>query len=200
MRKASLFAIDIPESLWRWLGAFSVLVLSALAIVPVQTLERLPAVCPFKRYFGIDCYGCGMTRALCALLHGNLRLALQYNRGVLVAFSILILCGACLALPELKKAFVLSWLFLTIITTGTLLAPVVLSQSQIARIAPRCAKKRTTGRPCFFCGMTTGFIDIVHGHILQAERANGGSVPLYAGFLGNGLCLCIFLTGKGRRS
>ena len=28
--------------------------------------------CPYKKYFGIDCFGCGMQRALIQLLKGNI--------------------------------------------------------------------------------------------------------------------------------
>jgi hypothetical protein len=36
-------------------------------------------VCQFHRLTGLNCPGCGMTRALYALLHGNFFIALQYN-------------------------------------------------------------------------------------------------------------------------
>jgi hypothetical protein len=35
--------------------------------------------CPLHHYFGILCPGCGTTRALAALLHGNLNEALRLN-------------------------------------------------------------------------------------------------------------------------
>lgn len=130
MLRESPSGID-PRIVFRCLGSISVLMLIVLAIVPLETLERYPAFCPFKRFLGIECYGCGMTRALCALLHGHARLALQYNRGVLLTFPIL-LCGACLTLPEIKKAITISWMIVTVITIGTVLAPTVLSESQIS--------------------------------------------------------------------
>lgn len=95
MLRANRSAID-PHIVLRYLGAISVLTVIVLAIMPLEALEGFPSFCPFKRFLGIQCYGCGMTRALCALLHGHGRLALQYNRGVLVVFPMLVTCGAML--------------------------------------------------------------------------------------------------------
>jgi Protein of unknown function (DUF2752) len=194
MRRASRSAIDLRLVL-RCLGAISVLTLMVLAAIPLEVFEGVPTFCPFKRFLGVECFGCGMTRALCALLHGHGQLALQYNRGVLVTFPML-LVGACFSLSDFKKAFTIAWIIVTLVTVATLLAPAMLSQSQISRITPQCERKAKTGLPCFLCGMTTGFINIAHGHWREAERANRASVPLYAGLACNGLCLIIFLSSK----
>jgi hypothetical protein len=60
-------------------------VLSALAATSAL-LYRFPPthygfypVCPIHQYTGWLCPGCGMTRALAALLRGNLREALHWN-------------------------------------------------------------------------------------------------------------------------
>src|SRR5437868_12408780 len=125
MHRASRSGID-PRIIFRCLSAISVFTLIMLAIVPLEALERYPVLCPFKRFLGIECYGCGMTRALWALLHGHAHLALQYNRGVLFAFPMLVACGACFSLPEFKKAFTISWVIVTMITLATVLAPILL--------------------------------------------------------------------------
>jgi hypothetical protein len=65
--------------------------LLSLALVPVSVIERGPGVCIFKHLFGRECLGCGLTRGLSALLHGNLAVALSYNRLVLVVFTALCL-------------------------------------------------------------------------------------------------------------
>ena len=70
-------------------AAVSAVVLLLLAAIPMDTLSGLPLVCPFKRFFGIDCYGCGMTRALSAFLHGHVQTALALNRGVLLVLPLL---------------------------------------------------------------------------------------------------------------
>ncbi len=65
--------------------------ISALLLIPVVLLA-LPAdffdegesLCPSKRFFNIECLGCGMTRALMHLLHLDIEMALYYNPGSLV--------------------------------------------------------------------------------------------------------------------
>ena len=60
-----------------------------LIIVPTSWVESLPSVCLFKAVFGVECLGCGITRALSHLFHGNFDTALQYNPRVIVAFPLL---------------------------------------------------------------------------------------------------------------
>ena len=89
MRRANRFAIR-PAILWGS-AAFSAIVLFALAVIPMEAINSFPTLCPFKRYLGIECFGCGMTRALSAFLHGNVRVAIAYNRGVLFTLPLLAL-------------------------------------------------------------------------------------------------------------
>ena len=51
---------------------------SALAVFPPTQYSFYPQ-CPIHRYFHILCPGCGTTRAIAALLHGNIAQALQLN-------------------------------------------------------------------------------------------------------------------------
>ena len=93
MRRANRFAINhgISPGLTWGLAAMSAVVLLTLAVIPMEAINSFPTFCPFKRYFGIECFGCGMTRALSAFLHGNLRVAIAYNRGVLFTLPLLAL-------------------------------------------------------------------------------------------------------------
>jgi hypothetical protein len=43
------------------------------------TATPLPAVCTFRRIFGMDCPGCGLTRAFVALAHGRLAAGWHYH-------------------------------------------------------------------------------------------------------------------------
>ncbi len=49
----------------------------------LESLENNAPGCFFKSTFGIDCPGCGMTRAFFALLKGDLMGSLAYNPGLI---------------------------------------------------------------------------------------------------------------------
>ena len=51
----------------------------------------LPELCHSRRYFGVDCPGCGMTRCFISLGHGDLISAAKYNVAGLVLFGLTVL-------------------------------------------------------------------------------------------------------------
>lgn len=63
----------VHELLWPPLG------LGALALARFAPLEGLGYHCPFHLITGLPCVGCGGTRALVALTHGELGAALALN-------------------------------------------------------------------------------------------------------------------------
>jgi hypothetical protein len=72
--------------------------IAAVAIAAAAVLWRFPPTessfyprCPIHEYLHLQCPGCGGTRALAALLHGNLAEALHWN--ALFAVLVPILAG-----------------------------------------------------------------------------------------------------------
>ncbi|HEY4381302.1 MAG TPA: DUF2752 domain-containing protein [Acidobacteriaceae bacterium] len=58
--------------------AVAVLFSAALLFYPPARIRLYPT-CPIHDFFGIDCPGCGATRALAALLHGHVTDAFHLN-------------------------------------------------------------------------------------------------------------------------
>ncbi len=56
----------------------------ALLALPADFFDEGESLCPSKRFFNVECLGCGMTRALMHLLHLDIETALYYNPGSLV--------------------------------------------------------------------------------------------------------------------
>lgn len=62
----------------------------ALAALPTRWLAAMPSVCVIRRVTGRPCPGCGMTRALSCLAHGDLRDAWRHNPRVAVVAPLLV--------------------------------------------------------------------------------------------------------------
>jgi hypothetical protein len=60
-------------------------------------------VCMFHSLTGLNCPGCGATRALYALLHGNFLLALKNNALFVVSLVALMIWGARFIFRKLKN-------------------------------------------------------------------------------------------------
>jgi hypothetical protein len=65
LRKRALITLAV------FAGGFAL----AASRLPLQ----LPSVCMFKNITGLPCSGCGMTRAFCALAHGDIHQAFHLN-------------------------------------------------------------------------------------------------------------------------
>lgn len=65
---------------WAWLLALLLFPI-LLWVLPSTYFDGAGGVvvCPSRLFFDIECYGCGMTRAITHLHHGNLEDAVYYN-------------------------------------------------------------------------------------------------------------------------
>ena len=90
-------------------GIFVVVVLAATAmgagamvfLFNPATHQFYP-VCLFHALTGLNCPGCGMTRALYALLHGNLRVALKDNALFILTLGALAVWAAQLVVRKIR--------------------------------------------------------------------------------------------------
>lgn len=80
-------------------------------------------VCPLKTMTGLDCPGCGMTRALRALTHGQLGAAADHNLLLVVALPLLIVLWALWLGRSLglTQARLITWQRSTVVTVVAVL-------------------------------------------------------------------------------
>ena len=60
-----------------------------LIILSLFVFENGYSICLFKNVFGVECPGCGMTRAVFSLLQGDLSKAYHYNKSVYLVFPVI---------------------------------------------------------------------------------------------------------------
>jgi hypothetical protein len=94
------------SSRWRRMRAFEGLALGAVAVAArlVPPDRPLPfSVCGWKALTSIDCPGCGLTRAVCHALHGDLAGSIDLHvAGPAVALALIV--GALWLLAEAATA------------------------------------------------------------------------------------------------
>lgn len=81
-----------PNRIWLpalLLGTAAMAVAAILMLMDPHVLGSVLPSCPFHRLTGLFCPGCGTTRALHALLHGNFALALGMNPLAVVAVTMM---------------------------------------------------------------------------------------------------------------
>ncbi|MCS6830761.1 MAG: DUF2752 domain-containing protein [bacterium] len=105
-------------------GVLGVVGLTAYWLQPY--VERAPTMCLFHLVTGKPCPTCGMTRATCALVHGEWAKAMSYHPLVIpfwAAMSCLLWTHFVLPLSEKTERWRRwsLWAFLTVVGTGLLL-------------------------------------------------------------------------------
>lgn len=64
---------------------------------------RLYPQCPFYQFFHLECPGCGSTRALAALLHGDIAAAMHFNGLFTMLFPVAVSYGIPLYIQFLRR-------------------------------------------------------------------------------------------------
>ncbi len=72
-------------------GVGALATVAAVGVMDPEVRGHLSPGCPFRTLTGLDCPGCGGTRALYALTQGDVGLALNHNVLTLVALPLLAL-------------------------------------------------------------------------------------------------------------
>ena len=62
-------------------------------------------LCPSKLIFNLECFGCGMTRAVMHLHHFDWNEAIYYNYAVLIVYPVLVIVWAVWTRLAWKKIF-----------------------------------------------------------------------------------------------
>lgn len=94
-----------------------------VAVAGAWLLPRgLPSLCMMKNLWGLSCPGCGMTRSVVALLHGDISGALRFHA---LGPVVLLLLGAAWGAAVFGKSLLLEHRGVTValvLFTGALLA------------------------------------------------------------------------------
>ena len=61
-----------------------------LYTIPTEGIYNGDSICIYTRIFGVECWGCGITRAIFSALYLRFAEAWEYNRFVVVVMPILI--------------------------------------------------------------------------------------------------------------
>lgn len=89
-------------------------------VIPIAGIQ-LPELCSARRWLGLECPGCGMTRSLISIMHGRLADAWRFNPAGFLVFGVIAfqipyrvwqLTRLRHGLPSLNPAWLnLSWAF-----------------------------------------------------------------------------------------
>ena len=76
------------KSLFNLLMLLSIPIVASL--IDLETLNKLPTICIYKRFFGFDCWGCGLTRSIVSIFDGEITESIRYNWKVIIVAPILL--------------------------------------------------------------------------------------------------------------
>ena len=78
------------DKIIRWLTLLFFIVTPIIfLLLPATYFDEGEALCPSKRFFDIECLGCGMTRAVMHFIHFDFDSAIYYNYGSFIVVPVL---------------------------------------------------------------------------------------------------------------
>ena len=84
--------MDRFNRLTMWLFNNGIALILVLLLAYTNSTFHIGLVCPLNNMFGIDCPGCGGTRMLVAILHGQFTKAMNYNAFLFVTAIPALMC------------------------------------------------------------------------------------------------------------
>lgn len=88
----------------------TILIVGAAVVHGGLNLLGLPSwECPIRHTLGVPCPGCGLSRAMGALLHGDWQTALTYHAFAPIFLASLIFMGVVLLLPAAPHRQIVDW-------------------------------------------------------------------------------------------
>ena len=93
----ALISITNPAIKYKWVNLLWLFALALFPIIlwliPVDTFDDTGVdLCPSKLFFDLECWGCGMTRAVMYMHHFEWRTAIFYfNYGVVIVYPALVI-------------------------------------------------------------------------------------------------------------
>jgi hypothetical protein len=61
-----------------------------LSLASLDNLSRKSSICLFKAIFGIECWGCGITKAVIAAIQLDFERAFLYNKLIVIVLPLMI--------------------------------------------------------------------------------------------------------------
>jgi hypothetical protein len=93
----------MSNQLTKVMGIGMIFIPVALYFVPLDWLNGQHSICLFKNIFGIECWGCGITRATISVIQLDFSRAFHYNRLIVVVFPLLLYVWATTTYKLIKN-------------------------------------------------------------------------------------------------
>ena len=116
-----------------------VFLLFITAFAMICKLLNLHALCPIRMYLHVLCPGCGGTRCIQAIIHGNFYQAFRWNPMVFIMLfflPFLLLQGFCIINITSKKLIKIDAVFLIIILVSEILFGILRNIPYFSFLAP----------------------------------------------------------------